>query len=93
MTDSMLPILRAMYDASTEAERAEILLRCPVNIMIKYRHVMERACERAAFVAGTEYLLCFFAALHEVRHRGDIKGAALRHAQGRLLLICDEAAP
>ncbi|WP_273794337.1 hypothetical protein [Brucella intermedia] len=92
MTDSMLPILRAMHDANSDAERAEVLLRCPVNIMMKYRHVLESACERTAFDAGTEYLLCFFAALHEVRHRGEIKGAALRHAQGRLLLICDGAA-
>lgn len=93
MTDFMLPILRAMHDAGTDADRAEILLMCPINIMIKYRHVLERACEVAQFEAGTEYLICFFAALHEVRHRGEIKGAALRHAQGRLLLICDGATP
>lgn len=91
MTDTMLPILRAMHDAGNNAERAEILLTCPISIMLKYRQVLESSCERHGFDAGSEYLTCFYAAMHQTRHRGAVKGAALTHAQGNLLLLCGEA--
>ncbi|MEN5277328.1 hypothetical protein ABE527_10285 [Brucella sp. TWI432] len=89
MTDTMLPILRAMHDAGTDAERAAILLTCPISIMLKYRQVLEASCAQHGFDAGSEYLTCFYAAMHETRYRGLIKGAALKHAQGHLLLLCD----
>jgi hypothetical protein len=87
MQDTMLPILRTMHDAGSHSERAEILLSCPIIIMIKYREVLERACERTGFQPGLDYLICFYAALHETRHGGQIKGAALMHATGVLRLI------
>jgi len=89
MTDSMLPILRAMHDAGTDAERAVILLTCPISIMLKYRHVLEGACARHGFAAGSEYLICFYAAMYQTRYRGALRGAALKHAEGQLLLLCD----
>lgn len=89
MTDTMLPILRTMHDAGTDAERAEILLTCPISIMLKYRQVLEASCERHGFIAGSEYLTCFYAAMHQTRHRGVVRGAALTYAQGNLLLLCD----
>lgn len=88
--DTMLPILRAMHDARSHADRAEVLLSCPIIIMIKYRSVLESACERSGFVPGIEYLICFYAALHETRHQGSLKGAALAHATGTLRLIIQE---
>ena len=87
--DTMLPILRAMHDSGTDRGRAEVLLTCPIIIMIKYRHVLIDACERAGFAAGLDYLTCFDAAMHETRHRGTLKGAALSHATGVLRLLCD----
>lgn len=93
MSDTMLPILRAMHDAGTNAERAEILLLCPIAIMLKYRSVLESSCERHGFSAGAEYLACFYAAMHQTRHRGSLKGAALKHAEGQLLLIARQVMP
>ncbi len=93
MTDTMLPILRAMHDAGTDAERAEILLTCPISIMLKYRQVLESSCERHGFDAGSEYLIYFYAAMHQTRHRGAVKGAALTYAQGYLQLLCDAVSP
>ena len=89
MSDTMLPILRAMHDAGTNVERAEILLSCLISIMLKYRNVLESSCERHGFDAGSDYLTCFYAAMHETRYRGAVKGVALTHAQGHLLLLCD----
>ncbi|ASV85131.1 hypothetical protein CES85_1667 [Ochrobactrum quorumnocens] len=89
MTDTMLPILRAMHDEGTDAGRAAILLTCPISIMLKYRQVLEGSCERHGFAAGSEYLTCFYAAMHQTRYRGNVRGAALKHAEGQLLLLCD----
>lgn len=89
MTDTMLPILREMHDAGTDADRAAILLTCPISIMLKYRQVLESACARHKFEAGSEYLVCFYAAMHQTRYRGNVRGAALKHAEGQLLLLCD----
>lgn len=93
MTDTMLPILRAMHDAGTDAERAVILLTCPISIMLKYRQVLESACTRHQFDVGSEYLICFYAAMHQTRYRGNVRGAALKHAEGQLLLLCDAVSP
>lgn len=90
MTDTMLPILRAMNDAGTDAERAVVLLTCPISIMLKYRQVLESACARHDFDAGSEYLVCFYAAMHQTRFRGNVRGAALKHAEGRLLLLSEQ---
>lgn len=90
MSNSMLPILRAMYDARTDSERADILLSCPILIVLKYRHILEHACERHGFTAGLEYLQCFRAAMHQTRLRGRLRGSALTHMEKVLLALVDE---
>jgi hypothetical protein len=89
MTDSMFPMIRQMHDADTHARRAEILLECPVILMIKYRHVFLKACEVTGFQPGVDYLEQFAVALHQTRHRGNLKSAGLSHATGHLILIAE----
>ena len=91
MTNPMLPILRAMHDAGTDAERAEILLSCPIVIMLKYRSVLEAACLRHGFTAGSDYLVCFYAAMHQTRRRGHLRGSALSHVTQALVGLVDLA--
>lgn len=93
MTDHMLPIIRQMHDADSHGRRAEILLECPLMILMKYRDVFEKVCEQTGFQAGTEYLLFLSVAVRQTRFRGNIKGAGLSHATGQLLAIVDGGRP
>lgn len=56
MTDTMLPILRQLHEADGDRARADTLLRMPDAVMLKYHEVIDRACRRAGFEAGSNYL-------------------------------------
>lgn len=56
MSDTMLPILRALHDADGDRARAATLLRMPDSVMLKYHQVIDTACRRAGFEAGSNYL-------------------------------------
>lgn len=81
MTDTMLPILRQMHEASDDRERARLLQRCPDLILMKYREAFERACQRVRFDLGLEYISWRRAGWHAVRdENGDLPA---EHAQVR----------
>lgn len=67
MTDSMLPIIRQMHEADSDRARAAILLAVSDAVLMKYRHVFEAACRRAAFGAGLDFINWRRAAWHAVR--------------------------
>ncbi|TIR00847.1 hypothetical protein [Mesorhizobium sp.] len=72
MTDTMLPMLRQLYDADGDRARADILLRMPDSVMLKYRGSIEECCRRASFEVGLAFV--------------DIRTSimlAVRDAQGR----------
>ncbi|MER9665531.1 hypothetical protein [Mesorhizobium sp. M0203] len=56
MNDSMIPILRQLHDADGDRSRADTLLRMPDSIMLKYHPVIEAACRRAQFEAGSNFV-------------------------------------
>jgi len=55
MTDTMLPILRQLHDADGDRARADVLLRMPDSVMLKYHEVIDGACRRAGFEAGWNF--------------------------------------
>lgn len=65
--DSVLPIIRQMNEARSDEERARILLAVSDAVLMKYRPVFERACERAGFARGLEYIDVRRAAWHATR--------------------------
>lgn len=67
MTDTMLPILRQMHDASDDRERAVLLLSVPDSVLMKYREMFEAACRRARFDLGVEFIQWRRAGWHAVR--------------------------
>lgn len=85
--DNVLPILQAMKSASSNADRALILLACPIRIMIRYQEFLERGCTEHQFRAGSEYLTCFYAAMNQTRLNGELVNVALDQARQKLLLI------
>ncbi|RWC25887.1 hypothetical protein [Mesorhizobium sp.] len=56
MTDSMLPILRQLYNADGDRARADTLLRMPDSVILKYHEVIAAACRRAGFEAGWNFV-------------------------------------
>ncbi|TIV00204.1 MAG: hypothetical protein E5W09_06300 [Mesorhizobium sp.] len=56
MSDSMLPILRQLHDADGDRARADTLLRMPDSVILKYHDVIDGACRRAGFDAGSKFL-------------------------------------
>ena len=74
MTDTMLPIIRQMHDAETDAARARILLIVPDAVLRRYREVFEAACKRAGFDLGVAFIEIRRAEWHAVR------GADGRHS-------------
>lgn len=87
MNDNVLPILQAMKSASSNADRALILLACPIRIMIQYQAFLERGCTEHQFRAGCEYLACFYAAMNQTRQNGELVNVALEKTRQKLLLI------
>ncbi|WP_421912752.1 hypothetical protein [Mesorhizobium sp.] len=56
MTDTMLPILRQLHDADGDRARADVLLRMPDAVALKYHPVIDAACRKAGFEAGWKFL-------------------------------------
>lgn len=56
MIDTMLPILRQLYDAEGDRARADILLRMPDSVMLKYRSSIVECCRRACFEVGLAFI-------------------------------------
>ncbi|RWK12516.1 hypothetical protein [Mesorhizobium sp.] len=56
MTDTMLPMLRQLYDADGDRSRADILLRMPDSVMLKYRGSIVECCRRASFEVGLAFV-------------------------------------
>ncbi|TIO62959.1 hypothetical protein [Mesorhizobium sp.] len=56
MSDTMLPMLRQLHDADGDRARADMLLRMPDSVMLKYHDVIDAACRKAAFEVGWHYL-------------------------------------
>lgn len=65
--DSMQPLLRELLDADGDRARAEVLLRMPDNVVLKYASPIADACRRAAFEAGLMFLEMRVAVLCAVR--------------------------
>jgi len=98
MTDTMLPILRQMHDAADDRVRADILLRVPDTILLKFAPVFEKCCQRAGFEAGASFIVLRLVALQAVRDTGGHlpaqTAAHLASYQAALSVIADgEAAP
>lgn len=87
MNDNILPILQAMIGAANDADRALVLLVCPIRIMIQYQPFLERSCSERGFEAGSEYLTCFYAAMNQTRRNGELFNLALDQARQTLLLL------
>lgn len=56
MSDSMLPILRQLHDADGDRARADVLLRMPDSVVLKYQEPIDAACRRTGFQAGSDYV-------------------------------------
>ncbi|MEJ5084825.1 hypothetical protein [Brucella pseudogrignonensis] len=87
MNDNILPILQVMISAANDADRALVLLVCPIRIMIQYQPFLERTCSDHCFEAGSEYLTCFYAAMNQTRRNGELVNLALNQARQTLLLL------
>lgn len=73
MTDTMLPMLRQLYDADGDCARADILLRMPDSVLLKYRGSIIECCRRAYFEVGLAFVDLRTSILLAVR---DAKGRA-----------------
>lgn len=67
MSNEQLPIIRQMHDAADDRARADILLRCPDAVLLKYYEVFCAACTRAKFQLGLDYLASRLGPLLAVR--------------------------
>ncbi len=63
----LLPIIEQLADARTDQERADWLLRCPLQILGKYEMTIRNRLMHAGFLAGTEYLEAELVGLRAVR--------------------------
>ncbi|TPM92709.1 hypothetical protein [Mesorhizobium sp. B2-1-3A] len=52
----MLPMLRQLHDADGDIARADVLLRMPDSILLKYHGVILESCRRARFEAGQQFV-------------------------------------
>jgi hypothetical protein len=70
LIDRMNPIVRQFYNADDDRARADLLLRCPDNIVLKYPDAFTAACRRASFEAGELFVsarvACMLATRSEV---------------------------
>jgi hypothetical protein len=67
MTSTLLPIIQQMHDATSDRERAAVLLAVSDAALMKYRPVFEDACRAAGFSMGLELISWRRAAWHAVR--------------------------
>lgn len=66
MTDA-LHIIDQLQDATSNRERAGILLRVPDNVLLTYGVQLAAACERAQFAGGATFIIKRCAGLSAVR--------------------------
>lgn len=65
--DSMLPIIRQMHNADGDAARARVLLAMPDVLVLKYAGTLAKACEKARFHGGAEFILRRVTAMRATR--------------------------
>ncbi|MHB2265017.1 hypothetical protein [Aliihoeflea sp. PC F10.4] len=67
MSATLLPIIRQMHDAADDRARARVLLAVSDTVLMRHREVFERACARAQFEIGRQYIDVRRASWHAVR--------------------------
>lgn len=93
MTHSKLPIIDQLHNADTDRQRADVLLRCPDAILLKYSEVFERAARD--FPDGLAFVQFRVAAMMAVRSEvGGLPGTlALELEELRQALVFFASAP
>lgn len=62
-----LPILDQLRAAADNRERAQLLLQCPDEIVLRHEPALRQLCERAGFSAGADFVVLRAAAQLAVR--------------------------
>ena len=75
------PLIDQFHDAKSHAERADILLRAPVRLLCRYRHLFIAGCERTGLQVGADYVATLHVSLDAVRGRD---GEILEHLRDLL---------
>lgn len=63
----LLPIIEQLADARSDQERADWLLRCPLQILGKYEMTIRNRLHHAGFLAGIQYVEVELICLRAVR--------------------------
>lgn len=66
--NTKLPIIEQLQNAPGDRQRADLLLRCPDSIVLKYAEPIAAICRRASFEAGELFVHSRVAALLSVRN-------------------------
>lgn len=61
------PLIDEFHAARTHGERASILLRVPVRILCRYRHLFIAGCEKTGLQVGADYVGVLHVSLDAVR--------------------------
>ena len=98
MSDSMLPLVREMHDAADDRSRADILLRVPDTILLKYAEIFEKCCRKTDFQPGLDFILLRIVAMGAVRtEAGHLPPEQIAHLESYrsalALYACGEAGP
>lgn len=72
-----IAMLQQMLDADSDRARADVLLRCPDSVLMKYAAEFTAACRRASFEAGEMFATTRISALLAVRDTAGLLPAAL----------------
>lgn len=62
-----LPLIQQMQDAGDNRVRADLLLRCPDGVVLKYADMLAGLCRHAGFEAGEIFVQCRVAAMLATR--------------------------
>lgn len=66
--NAKLPIVEQLHSCNSDRERADLLLRCPDAVLLKYSIVFDEACRRVSFEAGRLFIAQRVALMHQVRN-------------------------
>jgi hypothetical protein len=66
--NAKLPNIAQMHGCNSDRERADVLLRCPDAVLLKYSAVFDDACRRVSFEAGRLFIAGRLAVLHATRN-------------------------
>lgn len=83
-SDAKLPLLAQLYDAASNQARAEILLRVPDNLVLKYATPILETLRHAAFSEGELFIQQRVAVLMAVRDSAGHLPANLAHDLERM---------